>query len=182
MKTTPPPIKNIAGTLFNEFMPIAMVLRQHMPPDETIEENYLARWWLAKIEAEHDHARLGPLPEHTRRTEHFNMYLHRMTGSDKRIHHNHPWPNASLVLEGEMLEHTPLGSQVRRAGDMVYRRAEELHRLELISPVCWTLFLTGNKVQEWGFQLPNGRIVKWTEVTKLGEDGVQRYCGPEMVA
>ncbi len=37
----------------------------------------------------------------------FNIYLHRFVhGDDDRAKHDHPWPSASLLLEGRYCEHT----------------------------------------------------------------------------
>lgn len=178
MKQNQTAIKTIAAGLFQEFMPIAMIVRNSgIVPDERIEDEYVQRWWLAKIEAEHDFGRLGELKDHTRKTDGYKMYLHRISGSDKPIMHDHSSPNASLILEGEVIEHTPIGSHVRRAGDIVYRRAEELHRLELMTRPAWTLFLTGKRIREWGFMLPDGRWMPWKAVSSTGPDGVQRYTG-----
>lgn len=179
MRKAPPPIAAVASQLFQEFMPIAMIVRDSgVPPDEIIEENYLRRWWLAKIGAEHDFARLGAPKDHTRPSQDFNLYLHCMTGSDKSVMHDHPWPNASMVLSGKVAEHTPLGTYQRGPGDVAFRRAEELHRLELVEGPAWTLFVTGRKIREWGFLLANGRWAPWAAVSAIGPDGIRRYLGP----
>lgn len=37
----------------------------------------------------------------------FNLYLHKFVhGDDERALHDHPWPSASLILEGRYIEHT----------------------------------------------------------------------------
>lgn len=37
----------------------------------------------------------------------FNLYLHKFVhGDDERALHDHPWPSASLLLEGRYIEHT----------------------------------------------------------------------------
>lgn len=144
----------IARQLFEEFLPIAqMVQTAGIPPDFNIGGDYMDRWWLAKIEAEHDEIEDGPLRDHTRRTDDFNMYLHRVGRSDDdRAMHDHPWPNASLILVGRYREHTPVGVRDIGPGQIVVRDAEALHRLEVLDGPVWTLFLTGNKVREWGFK------------------------------
>jgi hypothetical protein len=178
MQSTAPQIKGIAQQLFNEFMPIAMIVREsNIAPDEVIEDDFIKRWWLAKIAKQQGDA-YAPLPDHTRETADYNLYLHCMTGSDKNVLHDHPWANTSLILEGKVADHTPIGVHYRGPGDMAYRRAEELHRLEVLEGPVWSLFLTGRKIREWGFQLPNGRWAPWATVTQLGADGVRRYIGP----
>lgn len=113
------------------------------PRDFEIGENYLRRWWVVP------------------RNFYANVYLHEMTGNDDdRAMHDHPWANTSLVIKGGYLEHTPEGVFERREGDVVERAATALHRLELLPGVERTLslFLTGPKVREWGFQTAQGWV------------------------
>jgi len=125
------------------------------PPDDP----YLLRWWIIP------HNRF------------FNIYLHKiLRDDDDRALHDHPWCNVSLILRGGYKEHQPGGKyKLRRAGRPVFRKATAAHRLELhrdrwhwvgigksrklvlqrIVP-CWSLFITGPKVREWGFLCPRG--------------------------
>ena len=120
------------------------------PPDRVIGENYLQRWYV--------------IP----RNDFSNVYLHRFTGSDDpRAFHDHPWSNTSVVLRGEMIEHTPDGVVTLEAGDVIVRDATTLHRFELVSEECITLFITGPTVRNWGFQCPQG-WVPW-----------QQFCDPD---
>lgn len=106
----------------------------------------------------------------------FNIYLHHFNKSDDdRALHDHPWINLSIILKGTYLEHTfrhaglPMTRRRRRvAGGLVFRLPTTAHRIELDDGPCWTLFLTGPKVREWGFHCPNG-WVHWTKF--LDEDG-----------
>jgi hypothetical protein len=112
-------------------------------PDISIggEDNpYLERWYV--------------IP----RNRWFNIYLHRFLRSDDdRALHDHPWVNLSILLRGRYTEHLPSGVlRVRWAGNLVARRPTALHRVELTHGTCWTLFLTGPRVREWGFQCPQG--------------------------
>lgn len=108
----------------------------------------------------------------------FNIYLHRFVLSDEdRALHDHPWINASILLSGEYIEHTPSGKFNRKEGFAYFRRARSPHRIELIKekmsyssiksipPVALynnngfpviTLFITGPRIREWGFWCPNG--------------------------
>lgn len=130
-------------------------------PDFVIGENYLRRWWV--------------IP----RNEWQNVYLHDFGRSDDdRALHDHPWPNTSFLIRGRYIEHTPEGSFVRTAGDVVTRPATALHRIELYpGERALSLFLTGAKVREWGFACPQG-WVHWRDFT-AGEHGesVGRGCG-----
>lgn len=126
---------------------------------------YLLRWWL--------------IP----RNRWFNVYLHHILRSDDdRALHDHPWWNLSIVLKGGYEEVTPAGTFWRRPGSLVLRRATARHRL--ILPIrgggiryCWTLFITGPKVRDWGFWCQQG-WVHWRDFAKPGSDGeTGRGCG-----
>lgn len=92
----------------------------------------------------------------------------------------------------------------RRMGNIIFRRATAAHRLQLRGDyrgahwrkneaeightvggqewhvplkTCWSLFITGPRVREWGFHCPNG-WVKWTDFTKPTAPGeIGRGCG-----
>jgi hypothetical protein len=88
--------------------------------------------------------------------------LHIQVANDWRDKHDHPWDNTSVYLTDGAVETIPYGegeqSIVRHAGDMVFRKAEQLHRLDLVPGAdhCITLFTTGAHRREWGFMTPNG--------------------------
>lgn len=101
--------------------------------------DYLQRWWIWP------------------RNRWCNAYWHEFSASDDaRAVHDHPWFNMSIILRGSYREHFHDGtSKVRTAGCIVFRQARALHRLELLTPTVTTLFLTGPKVRDWGFQTPD---------------------------
>lgn len=105
----------------------------------------------------------------------FNLYLHQfLRDDDDRALHDHPWVNLSWLLVGEYTEHTISAGgvnvrTVRRAGDMKIRLPRSAHRIELHNGPCWTLFITGPRVREWGFHCPKG-WVHWRAFTNP-EDG-----------
>lgn len=97
------------------------------------KDPYLLRWWLEKD------VTLG------------SVYLHHMLRSDAEAEmHDHPSDNLTIMLDGEMNEHTEKGLIVRRPGDIVARRAEQRHRIELSAPII-TMWVMGPKIREWGF-------------------------------
>lgn len=117
------------------------------PPDFIVggkEDPYLMRWWI--------------LP----RNRFFNVYLHHFLRSDDdRALHDHPWWNLSILLKGEYTEHTIAAggvnqAAVRKAGQFKFRGATSAHRIELHDGACWTLFITGPRLREWGFHCPRG--------------------------
>lgn len=139
-------------------------------PDFVIGADYLRRWWV--------------LP----RNRLFNIYLHNIRhDDDDRALHDHPWWNCSVVLRGGYWETVPDhrdGHQGffqffwRGRGSVVCRRARALHRLELHGLAqCWTLFITGPRVREWGFACPQG-WVPWFEFVDPADPGkIGRGCG-----
>lgn len=96
--------------------------------------------------------------------------IHEILRSDYgRDPHNHPWPFLSIILRGEYVEsrYDDKGSliSVRKhgPGSVLYRPANSWHRLDvpLGLPVT-TLFITGAKVQRWGFNV-DGQFIPYTE-------------------
>lgn len=129
-----------------------------------VERTYLRRWWI--------------IP----RNRFANAYLHEICADDDdRALHDHPWVNCSILLSGRYVEHTIEAGGVekrveRRAGDIVFRGPRAAHRLELVDGTCWTLFLTGPRLREWGFHCPKG-WVPWQQFTTADGRGVGRGCG-----
>jgi hypothetical protein len=112
----------------------------------------------------------------------FNVYLHQFLRSDDdRALHDHPWMNASILLEGHYVEHTiaagGINSRVEyRAGDIKLRSAWYAHRVELIDGPCWSLFLTGPRLRDWGFHCPAGWR-RWQDFTAPHDSGqIGRGC------
>lgn len=122
---------------------------------------YLRRWWI--------------IP----RNRVFNVYLHEFRHSDDdRALHDHPWLfNVSILLHRNYREHTKRGVKLLQAPAIKIRIGPSPHRIELFSdhdtgePIpCWTLFITGPRVREWGFHCPRG-WVHWREFTAPGDKG-----------
>lgn len=140
----------------------AIKLALSREPDISIggrEDPYLERWFA--------------IP----RNRWFNIYVHRFCRSDDdRALHDHPWVNCSVLLEGSYVEHTDAGRTERQAGEVKLRTAKAAHRIELTNGRCWTLFITGPRVREWGFCCPNGWR-HWRDFTagKRGET-IGRGC------
>ena len=130
-------------------------------PDFVIGDDYLRRWWV--------------IP----RNPWCNVYLHDIRKSDDdRAFHDHPWMNTSFLIEGSYIEHTPEGRFTRQAGDYVIRGAQQMHRLEVTpGQNAISLFITGPKVREWGFDCPQG-WVHWQDFTNESDHGqIGRGCG-----
>ncbi len=110
---------------------------------------YIRRWWI--------------IP----RNRVFNIYLHHILRSDDdRALHDHPWWNLSIILKAGYLELMPNEIKRRKAGQFVFRRATAAHRLALYIETdsekeipCWSLFITGPRLREWGFLCPKGWVM-----------------------
>lgn len=128
---------------------------------------------------------------HLARTDFGGVYFHIQVANDpERPLHDHPWDNMSVILSGgydEILDTDPEDTEPphgyvhkRRAGDVVFRKAEWAHRL-LLPPgfrYTMTLFTFGPKRREWGFWYPDG----WRPYAAVTEthDGVSVYKKPTM--
>lgn len=108
-----------------------------------------------------------------------SIYLHQFLRSDDdRALHDHRGHNLSILLYGSYIEHTIAAGGVHRKtrreqGDVVFRRASSAHRIEIDRGPCWTLFVTGPTLRQWGFHCPNG-WVHWKDFVnpnRIGEAG-----------
>ncbi len=101
----------------------------------------------------------------------FNVTLHKVMMSDEPILHSHPWNWGAIILKGGYWEHTPEGKYWRGPGSIRFRKAEDLHYLELAKDKngnnipCWSIFFMGKKVDTWGF-LVDGKIIESEEFLK----------------
>lgn len=121
----------------------------------TAADPYMERWYL--------------IP----RNHLLNVYLHHiMRSDDDRALHDHPWPSASLCLNGALIEvRTRDRRRLIAVGTVVFRSPWCAHRLETLGDRrCWTLFITGPRVREWGFWCPNG-WKHWKDFTKPRASG-----------
>lgn len=92
---------------------------------------------------------------------------HWHASDDQRAPHDHPWSNFTTVLAGRLVEHTADGITDLAPGALVVRRADQPHRIELVTADAWTLFVTGPIVRRWGFHTDQG-WVHWTDWPHAG--------------
>lgn len=132
----------------------ALAAMQRMPDFVigSVDAPYMKRWWL--------------IP----RNRWFNTYLHHVLRSDDdRALHDHPWLNVSVVIAGGYWEVVPQWQPSafepvppterlwRGPGSIVVRWPSSAHRLEIEDgKPCWSLFITGPNVRDWGFWCPQG--------------------------
>lgn len=142
----------------------AILSRAHArQPDFIIggaEDPYILRWWL--------------IP----RNRLFNIYAHLFLRSDDdRAHHGHPWLfNISWIINNEYTEHTILAGGVlvrtiRKAGQLKFRWGAAPHRIELHNGPCWTVFITGPRIRDWGFYCMEKGWIPWRRFTAADDPG-----------
>lgn len=150
-----------------QFAILEGLTRSDNPPPLTIiggDSPYLKRWFLSP------------------RSDGPSVYLHQFLRSDAEdALHDHPYDSIGIILSQGYLDHTPEGVVGRTPGDVVIRTTQDRHRVELKtnpdgSPIpSWSLFLTGNRVRDWGFWCPEDRFVPWRAFTSgtigCGENG-----------
>lgn len=156
-------------SIIHMLAPRLVAMSERRAPDVIVggaESPYMRRWWV--------------IP----RNRFFNIYLHHFLRSDDdRALHDHPWWNLSVLLDGRYVEHTISAGGInvrteRKAGDWKFRQAGAAHRIELIEGPCWTVFITGPRLREWGFHCPRG-WVHWRDFTNPADGGktIGRGCG-----
>ncbi|MGE0621104.1 MAG: hypothetical protein AB7I04_25235 [Pseudomonadales bacterium] len=118
-----------------------------MKPDEAICGDYLHRYYLVP------------------KNRFLNVYLHRFQEPDPgRDLHDHPWWSLSIVLKGGYEEAYSEGGEVRTRtlggfSRVRLRRPTTRHTITRVTPGgCWTVFITGRKVREWGFHTREGWV------------------------
>jgi hypothetical protein len=86
------------------------------------------------------------------------IFLHHFVASDPQLEvHSHPWGwSASLILSGGYREERCRADgqvEVREyhPGEVNVLRAEDQHRIDLLSHECWSVFLAGSFEKPWGF-------------------------------
>jgi len=86
------------------------------------------------------------------------IFLHHFVGSDPSdAVHSHPWLwGCSLILVGGYVEHRCYdrgvwGHHTYGPGDVNVILPNDKHRIDLVGPECWTVFLAGAYAQPWGF-------------------------------
>lgn len=109
------------------------------------------------------------------RTPRGTLRLHNILRSDEgRDLHDHPFNFTSLILRGGYVEHRPgclcgihgilpsgnvvLPCRFYGPGSVVRRNATDLHRLELVNGLAWTVVITGRYFRRWGFQTAAGWV------------------------
>lgn len=96
----------------------------------------------------------------------FNIYVHHILQSDMDSDmHDHPWDFSSLILKGSYIEQARLSPEFDAiymnkyySGEVIKHKAEDAHKLILVSKSVWTLVVTSGTPREWGYQTCQGWI------------------------
>lgn len=99
-----------------------------------------------------------------------SIYIHCFHASDEDYElHSHPWNfSLSLILKGSYLEHFRVQdhclSRLLSSGNYNFITEGKYHKIELITNEVWTLFVSGQKVSDWGFWHPKTKkYTPWKE-------------------
>lgn len=111
------------------------------------------------------------------------VFLHRIYLSDAGLLlHCHPWSWLGFIITGGYIEHLPRSGHVLgellgtirrriRPGSVVFRRAEHVHRVELVDGrPAWTCLFVGRTRRVWGFYHDDGTWVDWRTHLGLPKD------------
>lgn len=96
----------------------------------------------------------------------FAIYIHQILRSDEDLDpHDHPWNFASVILEGAYHEDSwypphfdTMHSRDYYSGDVIEHKAEDAHKLRLMSREVWTLVFVSGRERVWGYQTKEGWI------------------------
>lgn len=122
------------------------------------------------------------------RTRLFWPRLHLIATPDLDRHlHDHPADFFSLVLHGGYVEDRPQTvdpcfddngvertvTVVRGPGSFAFRRATDRHKIRIVAPNTFTLFIfSGGKRQWWGFYTPAGKVF-WKDYPSCHEAAIR---------
>lgn len=96
----------------------------------------------------------------------FAIYIHQICKSDMELDpHDHPWNFTSIILEGayrERVWYPPNFDELHYfdhySGDVIEHKAEDAHKITLVSNEVWTLVFTSGRDRYWGYQTKAGWI------------------------
>ncbi len=134
---------------------------------------YLTRWYVWPKGPRTDGDTDGVTPDSP-----FALFIHYFHRSDEdRDQHNHPWGTSiALVLAGGYHEERGDHSRIVKPGMINVIRHDDYHRVELLKPKqgSWSLFVAGNRVQDWGFRdTETGEHIPWQDYLSEKEKRAQ---------
>lgn len=93
----------------------------------------------------------------------FRVQIHRFVASDPDGLHDHPWGwSRSVILAGGYAEERRDRKRARKPGHTYAMTGDTFHRVVLpAGGECWTLFIHGPYVKQWGFLTPITSGATW---------------------
>lgn len=85
-----------------------------------------------------------------------NIWIHYFPSKenpDGGYEHTHPWTNITVILKGGYTETYNGIDYVRKAGDIIIRSPEDVHRLKECIPGSWSIFYHGFRQKPWNVKL-----------------------------
>lgn len=86
------------------------------------------------------------------------VYLHCFHSSDQDEElHDHPWQKAvSLIIAGSYREELrqeddSVTERVMKPGCLNFILGDDFHRVDILAPRVWTIFISYKKYKDWGF-------------------------------
>ncbi len=104
-----------------------------------------------------------------------SIYIHHFHSSDSDLElHNHEWKiSASLILYGSYAEERrgsddKIKIKIVSPGSLNIIKGSTFHRVDLLTPEVWTLFISGHKGKSsWGFwDRHTGKFTQWEKFIK----------------
>lgn len=165
----------LSPALLNMIQAAAEAMIERRGPNQIISRSgseYIHRWMLARkaLVPIYDDPTLMLSQAALMAAELENLYLHCYRRPDVDDPHDHPWPNATLVVRGWFVEDVYvdgkcIGSFRRDRGDIVLRQASSVHAITSTSDQCLSLFATAPKERDWGFHTAEG-WVPWRQFVR----------------
>lgn len=92
----------------------------------------------------------------------FNIFIHKFLKSDPDDMHDHPWCFISIPIYPGYWEYLENNKKAIWRGpfNLKYASANTFHRVELHKDYnyCWSIFISGKQIRDWGFKTDNGWI------------------------
>lgn len=147
--------------------------------DREGKEPYLTRFWVTPPRRVEIQDTSSPFESSNSVLLH---YFHK--GDDDDALHDHPWNFNTTILSGGYDEQLPPpmynarnyfedplhGPEIlseykfkRRTGDIIARKATDLHMVVNVRPDTWTLVTTGMYIRTWGFHPEGEAWVNWRD-------------------
>ena len=89
----------------------------------------------------------------------FNVLFHNWKHGEAEAFHDHPRWSVTIVLKGQIVEHTPWRRKLLKPGSIVFRSRKFIHAFDLPEGQddVWTMFIVGRRKHEQNSFVVNPR-------------------------